>query len=97
MLISMRTEKLDARFRVKRFQELAENNASSPTVQLQSIRIASAVAAYRKWNFRAMGVSRAFLTSKHSERNTYVKLPDVAEQEMRPGNYKTPVWSKYDM
>ena len=55
--------KLHAGFRVKGFQEFAETNASAPTVQLQSIRAAIDVTAYRKWNFRAMGVSRAILRS----------------------------------
>ena len=37
--------KLGAWFRVEGFQELAEDNAASPTVQLQSVRIALAVIA----------------------------------------------------
>ena len=73
--------KLDARFCVKGFQELVEANAAAPTVQLQSIRIALAVIAYRGWNFRVMDVSRAFLMSKPLERNTYAKLPDGADQD----------------
>ena len=52
--------KIDARFRVKRFQEFVETNASAPTAQLQRIRVALSVIAYRKRNFRAMDVSRAF-------------------------------------
>ena len=59
------------------------NNAAAPAVQLQSIRIALAVIAYRRWNFRAVGVSRAFLRSKPLVRNTYVKLPDGAGQEIQ--------------
>ena len=73
--------KLDARFCVKGFQELVEANAAAPTVQLQSIRIALAVIAYRGWNFRVMDVSRAFLRSKPLGGNTYVKLPDGAGQD----------------
>ena len=73
--------KLGAMFREEGFHELVESNASAPTVQLQSIRIASAVIAYRKWNFSAMDVSRAFLRSKPLERNTYAKLPDGVGQE----------------
>ena len=52
--------KFDARFRVKCFHEFAETNASAPTVQLQRIRVALAVFAYRKWNSRTMDVPRAF-------------------------------------
>ena len=52
--------KLHAGFRVKGFQEFAETNASAPTVQLQRIRVALAVFAYRKWNSRTMDVPRAF-------------------------------------
>ena len=65
----MKTEKLGARFCVKGFQGLVGDNAAAPTVQLQSIRIALAVIAHRKWNFRAMGDSRAFLRSKPLERD----------------------------
>ena len=72
--------------RKKVFQEVVEDNASH-TVQLQSVRIALAVIAYRKWNFRAMGVSRDSLRPEPLERNTYVKLPDGAGQEMWPVNY----------
>ena len=51
---------LYAIFRVKCFREFAETNASAPTVQLQIIRAVKDFIAYRKWNFRAMGVSGAF-------------------------------------
>ena len=65
--------KLGARFCVEGLQEVVEDNAAAaPTVQLQSIRIALAVIANRKWNFRVMDVSRAFLRSKPLERDTYV-------------------------
>ena len=67
--------KLDARFRVKWFREFAGSNASAPTVQLQSIRMWIAVIAYRKWGFRVMDVSRAFLRSGHLGRDAYVQLP----------------------
>ena len=75
------------RFCAKGFQEVVEKNAASPTVQLQSIRIVLAVIAYRKWNFRVMGVSRAFLRSELLEMETYAKLPEGVEQGMWPGNY----------
>ena len=52
--------KLDAILRVKGFREILDANASAPTVQLQSIRSVLAVIAYRRWDFRAMDVSRAF-------------------------------------
>ena len=72
---------------MKGFQEVVGKDAASPTVQLQSIRIALAVTAYRKWNFRVVGVSRAFLRSEPLGRDTYAKLPEGAEQGMWPGNY----------
>ena len=53
--------KLDARFRVKCCREFAESNASTPTVQIQRIRLCSAAISYRKWDFMVMDVSRAFL------------------------------------
>ena len=39
------------------------------------------VIAYRKWNFRATDVSRAFLGSGPLKRDTYVKLPDRVANE----------------
>ena len=72
--------KLDAVFRVKCFHGFSGTNASAPTVQLQSIMVAFAVIAYRKWNFRVMDVSRAFLRSEPLERGAYAKLPEGSEQ-----------------
>ena len=73
--------KLDARFRVTRFQEFSQSNASSHTVQLQIIRTCLAVITHRKWNFRAMDASRAFLRSVRLKRDTHVKLPQWAEKD----------------
>ena len=33
------------------------------------------VIAYRKWNFRVMGVARAFVMSEPLERDAYAQLP----------------------
>ena len=71
--------KLDARFCVEVFQEFAESNASAPTVQLQRIRLCLAAISYRKWDFRVMGVLRAFLRSEPLKRDTYVQLPKKKE------------------
>ena len=79
--------KLDARFCVKGFREFVEPNASAPTVQLQRIRLRLDVIAYRRWNFRAMGVSGAFPMSGHLKRDAYVKLPEVEKMAMRRGSY----------
>ena len=73
--------KVGAVFCVKFFQELSETNASVPTVQLQSIRAVLAVIAYRKWDFRAVGVSGAFLRSGHLKRDAYATLPDGVEKD----------------
>ena len=73
--------KLDSRFCVKGFQEFAEPNAAAPTVQLQSIRLCLAVISFRKWDFRAMDVSRAFLRSGPLKRGTYVQLPKGVEDD----------------
>ena len=73
--------KLDSRFRAKGFQEFSESNASAPTVQLQSIRLRLSLIAFRKWDFRVMGFSRAFLRSEHLERETYVQLPKGVEDD----------------
>ena len=40
-----------------------------------------AVIAYRKWNFRVMGVSRALLGSELLERDAYVQLPRGVEND----------------
>ena len=55
--------RLDARYCVKGFQEFMEKASDPQTVQLQRIRAALDVIAYRKRDFRAMGVSRAFSMS----------------------------------
>ena len=90
--------KLDAGFCVEGFQELVEANAAAPTVQLQSIRIALAVIAYRRWNFRVVDVSRAFLRSKPLVRNTYAKLPEWSGAgKCGLGTYKTPLWPGYSL
>ena len=73
--------KLDSRFRVKCFQEFVKTNESAPTAQLQIVRLLLAVIGYRKWNFRAVDVSRAFLRSVASKRDTFAKLPDVVEKD----------------
>ena len=39
-----------------------------------------AVSASGKWDFRLMGVSRAFLRSVALKRDKYVKLPDGVEK-----------------
>ena len=66
--------KLDSGFRVKCLQEFTEPNASAPKVQLQIIRLCLAVIAFRKWDFRVMGVSVAFLRSEPLKRGAYVQL-----------------------
>ena len=71
--------KLGDRFCVKGLQEFAGANESSVTVQLQISIVVLAVVAHRKWNFRVMDVSRAFLRSRPLKRDTCVKLPDWVE------------------
>ena len=73
--------KSDSGFSVKGSQESPESNASSPTVQLQIIRMRLAVTAYRKLNFRAMDTSRAFPMSGPLKRDAYVKLPVGVEKD----------------
>ena len=74
--------KFDDRFRVKCPQESADANASSPPAQLQSIMVFVAVIAYRRWDFRAMDVSRVFLMDEPLERAKYVELKDGAVKEI---------------
>ena len=79
--------KLDARIGVKCFQEFVETNASAPTVQLQIMRAVLAVIAYRRWDFRAIGVKRAFLMSQPLKLDTYANLPDGGETAISRGSY----------
>ena len=72
--------KVDAILRVKWFQEFVEPNAYAPTVQLQGIRAVLDVIAYRKWEFRVMDVSRAFMRFGHLKSETYSELPNVIEK-----------------
>ena len=67
---------LDDWFRVKGFEWFAGANSSAPTVQLQSIMVVLAVIAYRKWNFRVVDVSSAFLRGDPLKRETYLELPE---------------------
>ena len=88
--------KLDARFRAKCSQEFVETNAAAPTVKLQIICLALAVIWYRKWNFRAMGVSREFLRSGPLKRDTYAKPPDAVDPENAARKLlKTTLWIEY--
>ena len=87
--------KLDVGFRVKDPQELAETNESSPMVQLQILMVELAVIAYRKWNFREMAVSMAFLRYGPLKRENYVKLPDGWKRTIFPGATETAVWDEY--
>ena len=84
--------KLEAVFRVKRFQEFVETHASAPTVQLQIIRLLLAVIGYRKWNFRAIGVSGEFPRSGALKRDAYVELPDGAGKEIIARKLLTPLY-----
>ena len=79
--------KLDARFRVTGFQELVETNASAQTAQLQSIMVVFAATACRRWDIRAMDVSRTFLRSAPLKRATYAKFPGGAEKAIWHGSY----------
>ena len=72
--------KLDAILCVKGLGKFAEANASAPTAQLQIIRVALAVIAYRMWDFRAMGVARSFLRSGPLKRDAYARLPGGVEK-----------------
>ena len=67
--------KLDSVFCVKGPREFAGADTSSPTAQLQSIRLCLAVIAYQKWNFRVMDVPMASLNLEPLQRDTYAQLP----------------------
>ena len=81
VVLNVRDSSVEDRHRVGGFQEVVGDNEAAPAEQLQSIRIALDVTAYRKWDFREMGVSRAFLSSGPLVSDTYAQLPDGAEEE----------------
>ena len=92
--------KLDAGCCVGGFQEFAESNASAPTVQLQSIMLCLAVIAFRKWGFRVMDVSRAFLGSEHLKGKlmfNYQKQGVEGDRVAWELLLKPHVWPKYSM
>ena len=73
-----------------------ETNASAPTVKLQRIRLFMAVIGCRKWNIRAMGVSRDFPRPGPLKRDNYSKLPDWgAKGQCSAEAAKTTVWVEY--
>ena len=84
--------KFDDRFRVKGYQEFVETNASSPTVQLQIVRLFLAVIRYRKSDFRAVDVSWEFPRSVPLKRDAYVGLPDGVDKGNSEST-KTTVWA----
>ena len=65
---------LDARFRVKGFQQKVGTNAASPTAQLQSLRVLSVI-SYLWWGFVEVDFPGALLKSIHVERVINAKPP----------------------
>ena len=67
--------KLDARFLANGCREFAGANASAHTAQLQSIRVELSVISYRRWGFRVVDDTSAFLKSVPAESEICAKLP----------------------
>ena len=65
--------RLGARLCVIVIQESVSTNGASHTSQLQGLRVLLSVIPYRKWNFRATDVSRAFLKSESLGRIVYMQ------------------------
>ena len=71
--------KLDARLRAKGFAETILNNCSAPTVSINTLRTIYAISPIKKWDFRVIDISRAYLQAFDLERALYMKPPQGAE------------------
>ncbi len=70
-----------ARLTARGFQEETDFPTDSPTVQKQSIRLLSAMAATEKWTIYTTDISSAFLQGSKMDREVFVKPPKEAGLE----------------
>ena len=68
-----------ARLTARGFQEETDFPTDSPTVQKQSIRLISAMAATEKWTIHTTDISSAFLQGSKMDREVFVKPPKEAD------------------
>ena len=75
---------------MKGCQESIGSNDSAPTAHIKGLGVFLAVISYGKWNFRASGVSKAFLKSEPSDREIYAAPPLFTGKSGRAmGTFKT--------
>jgi hypothetical protein len=67
-----------ARLTARGFQEETDFPTDSPTVQKQSIRLISVLAATNKWTIHTTDISSAFLQGSQMDREVFVKPPKEA-------------------
>ena len=60
------TRRLDARLRVRGFEEEQVESVSAPTINNNTARAASSIVPLKKWEFWVIDISRAYLQSKDS-------------------------------
>ena len=60
--------KLDARLCARGFRETVTENVSAPTVDIATIRVALGIIPIKKWSFRVIDISRAYLQAHDLER-----------------------------
>ena len=71
-----------ARLVAKGFKELQNFRKDSPTCSRESIRLALATIASKKWNLQGIDITRAFLQGNQIDHVVYLKLPSEANTQM---------------
>ena len=80
---------LDGRLRANGLQEYVGGNASVPTAQFQGIGAALPIISFRRWDFSAMDVSRAYSKPAPLQGAIYVIPPyAAARKKSKCGNFR---------
>ena len=69
------TRRLDARLRVRGFEEEQVESVSAPTINNNTARAASSIVPLKKWEFWVIDISRAYLQSKDSGQPGGLRTP----------------------
>ena len=73
--------KLDARLCARGFRETMTENVSAPTVDIATIRVALGIIPIKKWSFRVIDISRAYLQAHDLERTVILQPPKGTEPD----------------
>ena len=73
---------MGARFFVDGYRDLLPTNDASHTAQWKSIMAILSVISYMLRNFRAVGVARSILKSRHLASRNFTKTPFGAEKNL---------------